>query len=250
VRRARIRPRFCWRRTTTATRSACSDGHCSRASSTRTGSPSTPAEAQRLATLHFRQTRLLVAEHWNEHERRDGDPALPLFTEDIRDRAELARRFGTKGQRHWTTQGLPDRIAAVLDVFPQDRDGELQARYADDNRLANLLLHGAAVALNDRILDDELGNATVHTGPPSSISPTACGTRTGPISGSRCWSLTAAAGWASRDRQALLRGVAAAANDHRARTQEGGAQRPMSVRQRPEGEGLPRSDLMRPLGVP
>jgi SEC-C motif len=124
-----------------------------------------PAEAQRLGALHFRHTRLLVAEHWNEHERRDGDPALPLFTEDIRDRAELARQFGTKAQRHWTGKGLPERIVAVEDGFPQARDGELQARYADDNRLANLLLHGGGMALNDRITDIGFGNATIHVGP-------------------------------------------------------------------------------------
>lgn len=124
-----------------------------------------PTDAQRLAVLHFRQTRLLVAEHWNAHERREGDPALPLFTEDIADRAMLADLFGTKGQRHWTRQGLPDRIRAVDDVVPQDHPGELRARYEDDNRLANLLLHGAAVALNDRITDAGLGNATIHVGP-------------------------------------------------------------------------------------
>lgn len=124
-----------------------------------------PAKAQRLGVLHFRQMRLLIAEHWNEHERRDGDPALPLMTEDIRDRAMLAKLFGTKGQRHWTGEGLPGRIAAVEAAFPQDRDGELRARYDDDNRLANLLLHGSTVALNDRITDDALGNTTIHVGP-------------------------------------------------------------------------------------
>jgi hypothetical protein len=41
-----------------------------------------PAESERLAVLHFRQTRLLTAERWNENERRDGDPAMPLMAED------------------------------------------------------------------------------------------------------------------------------------------------------------------------
>jgi hypothetical protein len=124
-----------------------------------------PADSQRLGVLHLRQIRLLVAEHWNEHERRDGDPAFPLFAEDVRDRAELAKHFGTKGQRHWTRQGLPDRIGAVEATMPQARDGELRARYEDDNRLANLLLHGSALALNDRITDTGDGNATIHVGP-------------------------------------------------------------------------------------
>ncbi|MHB1834552.1 MAG: DUF5677 domain-containing protein, partial [Solirubrobacteraceae bacterium] len=48
-----------------------------------------PTEAERLGVQHFRLMRLLVAEHWNEHERRDGDPALPLMTDDIRDRKML-----------------------------------------------------------------------------------------------------------------------------------------------------------------
>jgi hypothetical protein len=124
-----------------------------------------PTEAERLGVLHFRLMRLLVAEHWNEHERRDGDPALPLMTEDIRDRPMLTQMFGTRGQRHWSTKGLPDRIAGVESTFPQTRDGELRARYDDDNRLANLLLHGSTVALNDRITDDAFGNATIRSGP-------------------------------------------------------------------------------------
>ena len=35
----------------------------------------------------------------------------------------------------------------------------------DDNRLANLLLHGSIVALNDRVTDDAFGNATIRSGP-------------------------------------------------------------------------------------
>ncbi|MDQ6804064.1 MAG: hypothetical protein M3065_03650 [Actinomycetota bacterium] len=124
-----------------------------------------PAEAERLGTLHFRLMRLLVAEQRNEHEQRHGDPALPLMVEDIRDREMLTRLLGIKGQRHWTTKGLPDRIKAVQPSFPQDRGDELQARYEDDNRLANLLLHGSTVALNDRITDDAFGNATIRSGP-------------------------------------------------------------------------------------
>jgi hypothetical protein len=124
-----------------------------------------PAEAQRLAVLHFRQTRLLAAEHWNEHERRDGDPALPLLTEDIGDRDEFAHLFGSKGQRHWTRQGLPDRIVEIDAAVPQTRDGELRFRLDEDNKLANLLLHGSPVALNDRISETGFGNATIAAGP-------------------------------------------------------------------------------------
>jgi hypothetical protein len=123
-----------------------------------------PAESQRLATLHFRQTRLLVAENWNEHERRDGDPALPLFGEDISDRAKLAKLFGSKGQKHWTQLGLPDRIAAVDELVPQEQEGELRACYENDNKLANLLLHGSPMALNDRINETGLGKATIRMG--------------------------------------------------------------------------------------
>jgi len=124
-----------------------------------------PAKAEALGIQHFRLMRLLVAQHYNEHERRDGDPALPLFTEDIQERAKLSKLFGTKGQRHWSTDGLPDRIAAIKDTLPQDREGELQARYDDDNRLANLLLHGSTVAMNDRITEDAFGNVHIHSGP-------------------------------------------------------------------------------------
>jgi hypothetical protein len=124
-----------------------------------------PTEAQRLGVLHFRFMRLLVAEQWNEHELRDGDPPLPLMAEDIRDRTELTKLFGTKGQRHWTRLGLPDRIAAIKGAFPQARDDELLVRYDADNRLANLLLHGSTMALNDRITDTGFGSATIHVGP-------------------------------------------------------------------------------------
>lgn len=123
-----------------------------------------PSEAQRLATLHLRQARLLVAENWNLHERRDGDPALPLFAEDIRDRAMLAKLFGPNGQRHWTRLSLFDRIAAIDESVPQARDGELRARYENDNRLANFLLHGSPMALNDRIEESASGRATIHIG--------------------------------------------------------------------------------------
>jgi hypothetical protein len=34
---------------------------------------------------------------------------------------------------------------------PQDAVGELEARYADDNKLANPVLNGAGTALNDHI---------------------------------------------------------------------------------------------------
>lgn len=123
-----------------------------------------PTEAERLAVLHFRQTRLLTAERWNAYERREGDPAMPLFGEDLRDRQELADFFGTKGQRHWSRVGLPDRITAIEDAIPQDRDGELRARYEEDNLLANHLLHGSALVLNDRLGDGPEGRARLLIG--------------------------------------------------------------------------------------
>lgn len=123
-----------------------------------------PADAERLAVLQFRQTRLLTAERWNENERREGDPAMPLLAEDLRDRDELAKFFGTKGQRHWSCLGLPDRITAVDRSLPQEQEGELRARYAEDNMLANYLLHGTAVALNDRLSDGPDGRVSLLVG--------------------------------------------------------------------------------------
>ncbi len=52
---------------------------------------------------------------------------------------------------------LPDRIAEVEDSVAQDREGELRAQYKNDHRLANLLLHGSPVALNDRIQETATG---------------------------------------------------------------------------------------------
>lgn len=124
-----------------------------------------PVEAERLATQHFRLTRLVVAEHFNEFERRDGDPALPFFAEDVRDRPALTKLFRTQAQNHWTAKGLPDRIRDVSATFPQDFEGELQIRYASENRLVNLLLHGSPMAINDRISDDRFGNVSIRSGP-------------------------------------------------------------------------------------
>ena len=50
----------------------------------------------------------------------------------IRDHAELNALFGNQGQRHWTRQGLPDRIAEIDALVPQDGEGDLRARYDDD----------------------------------------------------------------------------------------------------------------------
>lgn len=58
-----------------------------------------PKDAQRLATLHYRHTRLRAAEHWNAHERHDGDPALPLFSEDLVDRTMLNAQFRIQGSK-------------------------------------------------------------------------------------------------------------------------------------------------------
>lgn len=123
-----------------------------------------PAKAQRQAEMQMRLMRLVVAENWNEHERRDGDPRLPIYDEDRRDRARLAKLFGSKAQGAWSRQNLPNRIAAVSELVPQDRENELMARYADDNRLANYLLHGAAMAINDRIIETGPGQLTIRVG--------------------------------------------------------------------------------------
>lgn len=124
-----------------------------------------PAEAERLGVLHFRLMRRLVAENWNERERRDGDPVLPMMPEDIRDRAMMTKLFGGKGHKHWTRLTLPARIVAVEAAFPQDPDGEVQARYDDDNWLANLLLHGPTIALNDRITREAFSYVRIRSGP-------------------------------------------------------------------------------------
>jgi hypothetical protein len=123
-----------------------------------------PAEAERLAVLHFRQTRLLTAERWNVNERREGDPAMPLFAEDLQDREEFAKLFGRKGQRHWSRLGLPERIAAVECSLAQTTDGELRARYEEDNLLANHLLHGTALVLNDRLSEGPGGKLQLLIG--------------------------------------------------------------------------------------
>jgi hypothetical protein len=122
-----------------------------------------PAEAQRLAVLHFRQSRLLIAETWNEHALQPGDPALPLFTEDISDRELLAGLFGPHGDRHWSRQSLYRRVKEVDATVTQDSKGELLARYNLDNRLANLAVHGGAVTINDRVTDGRY-DATIIVG--------------------------------------------------------------------------------------
>lgn len=38
-------------------------------------------------------------------------------------------------------------------------------RYMQDHKLANLLLHGAGLALNDRITESDAGVATIRVGP-------------------------------------------------------------------------------------
>jgi Family of unknown function (DUF5677)/SEC-C motif len=123
-----------------------------------------PEDAQALAVNHFRQTRLLVALDYNRH-RREHEPEMPLFSEDIADRAMLAKLFGARGQRHWTTKGLPERIRDVRDAVPQSAPGELARQHDEYNKFANLLLHGSPMSLNDRIVEFPGGAAGVRTGP-------------------------------------------------------------------------------------
>jgi hypothetical protein len=123
-----------------------------------------PVKAQRLGELHMRLLRVIVAEHWNARQRRDGDPVLPIDPDDLFERPKMIRLFRAKAQNHWTRMGLPDRIKFVDELVPQAYKGELDDRYEEDNRLANILLHGASVAINDRITADQLGNIRIHVG--------------------------------------------------------------------------------------
>jgi hypothetical protein len=72
----------------------------------------------------------------------------------------------TNAQRNWgNNRGLPSRVAEVASRFPDVfREDELLARN-DDHHLANLLLHGASAALNDRSQELAPGQITFIAGP-------------------------------------------------------------------------------------
>jgi hypothetical protein len=129
-----------------------------------------PVEAQRLAVLHYRQAQLLMPPAWNAHERLPGDPELPTLPEALAVQDQTRALFGDYGQRHWTLLDVWKRINAVDRAVPQDKPGELRARYQTANLTANLLLHGSGTAMNDRIGPDKVVwpgviNTTVIAGP-------------------------------------------------------------------------------------
>jgi hypothetical protein len=124
---------------------------------------SNPVKAQDLAVKHFRLLRIVVAKRHNAR-LLPGDPSLPIHPADVADRASLSTFFGSEAQKHWTTLDLRSRIRAVDADVPQDVDGELNNRYYEDNQLANLLLHGSPMAINDRLEPSATG-ITVRLGP-------------------------------------------------------------------------------------
>jgi hypothetical protein len=122
-----------------------------------------PLKAQALATKNLRLLRLVVSEHYNAR-RLPGDPEMPSFPEDLADREALVKLFGPKAKTHWTRLDLRARARDVAADVPQTFDGELDDRYEEDNQLANLLLHGSPMAINDRITETP-GRVTVSVGP-------------------------------------------------------------------------------------
>jgi hypothetical protein len=121
-----------------------------------------PVKAQELAVKNYRLLRIVVPEHYNAR-RKPGDPEMPIDPNDLADRQALAKAFGTKAQKHWTTLDLRSRADAVDADVLQDVPGELSDRYDEDNYLANLLLHGSPMAINDR-LEGSAHGVTVKLG--------------------------------------------------------------------------------------
>jgi len=121
-----------------------------------------PLEAQDLATQNYRLLRIVIPEHYNRS-LKPGDRALPVDPADLADRETLAKTFGAKGQKHWTTLDLRARAKAVNEDVPQDSLGELDARFDEDHHLANLVLHGSPMTINDRLLGTA-GRLTVQLG--------------------------------------------------------------------------------------
>jgi hypothetical protein len=122
-----------------------------------------PQKAEELAVKNYRLLRLVTAERYNRT-RRPGDPEMPRFPEDLADRNELERLFRPKAQSHWTTLDLRSRLQDVEDRIPQDYTNEAVGRFEEEHFLANLLLHGSPMAINDRITEKP-GAVTVNLGP-------------------------------------------------------------------------------------
>jgi hypothetical protein len=121
-----------------------------------------PERAQGLAVDNFRLLRIVIPEHYNAR-RRPGDPEMPIDGADLAARERLSKLFGPKAQRHWTTLDLRARAQSVEGTVPQDSDDELLDRFDEDNRLANLLIHGSPMAMNDRLKTSARG-VTVQLG--------------------------------------------------------------------------------------
>lgn len=122
-----------------------------------------PLKAQQMAAKSYRWLQVVIGEHQNER-RLLGDPVFPIDKAIVANRAALSKQFGSRGQKHWTSLDLPARIRDVAAYVPQDYPGELDDRYIEDNQLANFLLHGGPIALNDRIT--QIGDrVTINVGP-------------------------------------------------------------------------------------
>jgi hypothetical protein len=120
-------------------------------------------KAQDLAVKQMTLLRVSVAEHYNAW-RLPGDPEMPVAPADLAERPGLAKLFGSRAQKHWTRLDLWSRMQAVNRNVPQERTGELEDRYHEDNHLANLLLHGSPMAMNDRLVNTARG-VTLQLGP-------------------------------------------------------------------------------------
>jgi hypothetical protein len=122
-----------------------------------------PIKAQQLATDSHRLLQIVIPEHYNATSLRPGDRELPIDPALLADRERLSKMFGPKARQHWTKQDLRERAKLVDADVPQDTPGELEARYDEDHFLANLVLHGSPMTINDR-LNGTAGRLTVQLG--------------------------------------------------------------------------------------
>jgi hypothetical protein len=121
-----------------------------------------PIKAQELATAHYRLLQIVIAEDYNS-KLRPGDRAMPIDPANLADRERLSNMFGLKARKHWTKLDLRARAKAVDSDIPQDRQGELDSRFDEDHFLANLVLHGSSMSINDRLTGSARG-LTVQLG--------------------------------------------------------------------------------------
>jgi hypothetical protein len=121
-----------------------------------------PIKAQDLAAQNYRLLQIVIPEHYNAN-LRPGDREMPIDPGALADREALAERFGPKARKHWTTLDLRARAKVVDMHVPQDTSGELDERFDEDHFLANLVLHGSPMTINDR-LKESPGGVTVRVG--------------------------------------------------------------------------------------